>query len=606
MSVSKLESLPNEILIDIFEKYINGVDILIAFANSQNERFNALILQCQRFYFNFLNCRKDHFGVCISSLLSASYIEKIEVLVLSEQNTPGQIHAFLSVFPLFISFRRLRKLYLHLNDKSIDWPATQRAILSLSNITIHPVIIKVMDTAKQSPLNYVINDIISLKTTKRLLLTNHVQHTHWSILTDGFSKVEYLEYLTNFDISYKFQHLEHIFRRGSHLKYLNVQLTTESFYSYHHSINPANNNIISMPNLHTLILSFERDDPTTFDMLAQYLKVLPVLRRLEIKAHRALLDASAWEAFLQTSLPLLTHFTLKTTTSRINKGDIENTLASFETPFWIEMKNFYMIITEHKHLDSNRFYLHKMQVNDQDEFNQPVIQWWIVPIRARIDDIPTSDIMSFGISGVAHSLSYYYYFKNVRHLVIYNLDNDLLEWLLTFVNYSQIEYLDLSFLNNQPNTIISLLSHVKNITSLRIQYSRLLVYQHIYRGKDNCLKYLDISVDKHSFGERDINTISALFPNIEHIAINTTDLSNIPLLQTYLPHLCSLTFKDMDNQFSSYTNHKKNEWHDQLRQEVQFSFQRTQEWITVWIDRAALEEPYWQKFNLNSSIINTT
>jgi hypothetical protein len=29
MSLSKLESLPNEILSDIIEKYINGVDVLI-------------------------------------------------------------------------------------------------------------------------------------------------------------------------------------------------------------------------------------------------------------------------------------------------------------------------------------------------------------------------------------------------------------------------------------------------------------------------------------------------------------------------------------------------------------------------------------------------
>ena len=70
MSVSKLESLPNEVLIDIFEKYINGVDILIAFRYQQNQRFDALISQCQRFHFNFLYCRKDYFRFCIGLLTS--------------------------------------------------------------------------------------------------------------------------------------------------------------------------------------------------------------------------------------------------------------------------------------------------------------------------------------------------------------------------------------------------------------------------------------------------------------------------------------------------------------------------------------------------------
>ena len=49
MSISKLESLPNEILVQILEKYINGMDILVAFLYQQNQRFDALISQCQRF-----------------------------------------------------------------------------------------------------------------------------------------------------------------------------------------------------------------------------------------------------------------------------------------------------------------------------------------------------------------------------------------------------------------------------------------------------------------------------------------------------------------------------------------------------------------------------
>jgi len=334
--------------------------------------------------------------------------------------------------------------------------------------------------------------------------------------------------------------------------------------------------------------------------------MLPALRRLEIKAHRALIDASAWEALLRTSLPLLTHFTLKTTTSRIKKNDIENTLASFETPFWIEKKNFYMIITEHHQLDSNRVVLDNMRGNDQDEFNQPVIQWWIVPMRARIDDIPTKDITSFGISGVTGSLSHYYYFNNVKHLIVYNLDKNLLEWFVTYVNYSRIEYLDVSLLDNDFSTIASLLTCVRNIIYLRIQYSHLLVHHNIYLEKDNRLRYLDVSIGEHSFDIEDMNIISALFPNIEHLAINTTDLSDIPLLKIYLPHLCSLTFKIIDDQFSLYNSRKQNQYDDQLRQQFQYSFQRNEKWMTLWIDQTALENPYWQKFRPKSSMIKTT
>ncbi len=126
MSVSKLESLPNEILIHIFEKYINGVDIILAFAYQQNQRFDALIIQCQQYRFNFLHCRKDSFRFCIGLL--PAYIERIEELVLSEKNTPGQIHAFLTFYPSFIGFKRLRKLYIHYNPQTVDEFAMETAI----------------------------------------------------------------------------------------------------------------------------------------------------------------------------------------------------------------------------------------------------------------------------------------------------------------------------------------------------------------------------------------------------------------------------------------------------------------------------------------------
>ncbi|CAF4850368.1 unnamed protein product, partial [Rotaria socialis] len=41
-----LESLPNEILIDILENYINGIDIFTAFVGQLNSPIDDLIAQC--------------------------------------------------------------------------------------------------------------------------------------------------------------------------------------------------------------------------------------------------------------------------------------------------------------------------------------------------------------------------------------------------------------------------------------------------------------------------------------------------------------------------------------------------------------------------------
>ena len=115
MSVSKLESLPNEILADIIEKYINGIDVLL------NRRFDALIIRLQGLRFNFLRCRKDEFNMCMGLL--PAYTDQIEELAIGNEDAPGQIHVFLSFFPSFTSFtsfKRLRTLYFHINCKAMD------------------------------------------------------------------------------------------------------------------------------------------------------------------------------------------------------------------------------------------------------------------------------------------------------------------------------------------------------------------------------------------------------------------------------------------------------------------------------------------------------
>ena len=422
MSVSKLESLPNEILVDIFEKYINGMDILVAFLYQQNQRFDALISQCQRFHFSFLYCRKGSFRFCISLL--PAYVERIEELALSDQHTPGQIHAFLSFFPSFIVFKRLRKLYFHYNAETIDGSVVRTAFQSLYDTVVDTISIKAVNTDWAQTMHSLFDDMLRLTTIKRIFFTsdfcqnrrniwNNVFEDQWNFMTGISSKIEYL---TIFGMTCGFHHLKSIFQCAPQLKYLNVQLTSSAIYGIYHALNSPPDSSRSISNLHTLILSSERDDSTTFDMLAEYLRVMPALRRLEIKAHGALLDASAWEALLQTSLPSLTHFGLQTTTSRMKKDDIDSTLASFETPFWISKQIFYMILTQHKGLSYNRFGMDEAQLNHQNEFDQPVVKQWIVPFRSHIDNIPTNGITSVCMSNVTSSLSSCHYFENIKIL----------------------------------------------------------------------------------------------------------------------------------------------------------------------------------------------
>jgi hypothetical protein len=115
------------------------------------------------------------------------------------------------------------------------------------------------------------------------------------------------------------------------------------------------------------------------------------------------------------------------------------------------------------------------------------------------------------------------------------------------------------------------------------------------------LKYLDISIPHHTFEEKDLHTISVLFPGIEHLAINTINLSNVPMLLNYLPHLRSLTFRMMDAPFPLINEYEQGIVDDGLRKAANFLFQRDDDWVTVWIDQEALTDRYWQTMTSGSS-----
>jgi hypothetical protein len=127
------------------------------------------------------------------------------------------------------------------------------------------------------------------------------------------------------------------------------------------------------------------------------------------------------------------------------------------------------------------------------------------------------------------------------------------------------------------------------MTSLRIQYGHLLAHPTVYLEKSNQLKSLDISVNDHSFSENDILNISKLFPKLERLAINTRELSNVPLLNTHLPHLRTLTLRIMNDKFSLNRDEQKI-WDNLLRQQVKLLFQLHEKWLTIWIDEAVFRD----------------
>src|ERR1700722_16262219 len=94
----KFELLPNEILFLCFQ-YFNILDIFYSF-DQLNNRFSKLI-RTIRFQLNFENVQKTIFDkFCATMKLNPEIQKQIYSLKLSNENTCGQIDAFLSIFSL--------------------------------------------------------------------------------------------------------------------------------------------------------------------------------------------------------------------------------------------------------------------------------------------------------------------------------------------------------------------------------------------------------------------------------------------------------------------------------------------------------------------------
>jgi hypothetical protein len=179
----------------------------------------------------------------------------------------------------------------------------------------------------------------------------------------------------------------------------------------------------------------------------------------------------------------------------------------------------------------------------------------------------------------------------VKSLLVSEFNDNLLELLITHVDCSEIKHLDISLLKGEGDKISSLLSYMENINSIRINLNLLIHLKEQWPK----IRFIDLSYDGHRYDKKSFSTIGSLFPNVEHMTTSTRNLKNIPLLQNYVPHLRSLTIADFQssnrNMFDDYEQKMADE---QLRRSCQFLFQRRSNSITIWIDQAALNDPFWQ------------
>lgn len=587
MSVSTLESLPNEILVEIIEKYINGVDLINAFAFQLNRRFDALIIHSRRLRFNFTKCHKDDFRVCLGLL--PAYANKIEQLALAEQFTPGQIHAFLTFYPSFGMFPRLQQLYLQVDIQRVDRMILENAVHSLLNTALHTLTINI-SACNSLSLQSAMRDLFYIKSLRKFSSDFYFPEGHWMSLRDASSNIQYLTLQNTFC---ERADLQQIFRCAPDLRYLSVGIDSFAYYRDEKLNWLDNNSLVQMPMLHTAVFRVRRSDESFRKQLQMSFKCMSSLRHLDIKIQDKSANMDMWEALIQTSLPSLNSFLLEISLVRVTDMKIFDILAITDTPFWNKQERFNFIIKDLLETGGRRFKTMTRYQLDPDTGDSTIFRWDTKPLMNN-DSIVSNRISKLYLFPGSHSLAQYYYLNNVTHLFIDNLNSSLLAYIMTYINCSRIQHLDVSS-TTERNLIFPLVQSATNVRSLRINlkqlHDELDGHQMIYPT----VQSLDISSDQHSFSENVLFMIRRMFPHLQHLVIFTKDLDNVPMIETYLPRLRSLTFHTPE--FESSREHHRNQTESfdrSLRQRTNFFFQRDESLVTIWIDQAALRNSYWQ------------
>ncbi|CAF3703595.1 unnamed protein product [Rotaria sp. Silwood1] len=256
--------------------------------------------------------------------LLPAYIDKIEELTIFEQDTPSQVYAFLSFFQSFTLFKRLRKLYFHFNDQAIDWNIIEDALYSLLQTKIETLSIKTNIKENRFSIGTTIVCLFGLKSLKKFSLLSNFNYMNWCDLANMSSNIEHL---TLSGIYCEFKDLQYIFQCAPRLKYLDIEIVVGRTPFYGEKAKRLKKIIVVMSTLHTFVLYFTENSLVTMDMLTEYLNFMPALKYFEIKARNELLDANGWKLLLETSLPSLTHFILRTTSSRVKEIGLDNVLS---------------------------------------------------------------------------------------------------------------------------------------------------------------------------------------------------------------------------------------------------------------------------------------
>ena len=333
----KLESLSNELFIDLFE-YFNAVDLLRAFGEL-NRRFNSLLFDyCRTYRADFRSISNEDFDDFFRRHFPLIKSRIVYLRLSDDDDTPYQCSRFLSADVRLAQFENLRSLTF--NHLGFDPKINQEFFVDLHRLR-HLTHLKFVECSffhrYEMDFQGMTDQIWNLPQLTHLYWDGRFHKTTSFCLPACVSTS--LQCLTIFRHNCSSNNFAPLFAKTPRLRKFCVSLDT-----YEEDDLPVKETFVrSSPHLSVrkLLLS----QVSSRRLLTNLLHFLPNVNHLKIETTSSIkFDGHQWKQLVLKSLPRLKVFQLKTNLNfpwnENHRETFERYFATYRTSFWIERRWF--------------------------------------------------------------------------------------------------------------------------------------------------------------------------------------------------------------------------------------------------------------------------
>ena len=340
MTNMKVEDLPNELLGDVFG-YLNAIDLFQAFYDL-NERFNQLLIQLPSHHLDFHDASRVQFNDFCRHHLPRIAPQIHSVYLIGGNSTPMLPENFLAHGFTVDQFVHLRSVTLAFipSSRSLDQMISQcMHLVHLERLCVIPSL--------RLYKYEVFNQIWKLPTLKSCTIGLKCFDESEFLKLSTVSRS--IKRLTLNGAALQLDALVNIFRHTPELKHLQVGLVGG------HNRPTVHNLLLCLTSMH---LSY---DSNSTEALIALFQQMPNLCRIKLDINRIYINGRAFEEIIDTYLPQLERFQFRSEFQALylfgQEATANQILATFQSSFWTERKQWFVRIFWSDHKERNEMRL---------------------------------------------------------------------------------------------------------------------------------------------------------------------------------------------------------------------------------------------------------